>query len=205
MSEQSTPVTARPRDGYDAAWKAAIERFTEAFMALLFPEIHRGIDWSVPPEFLDQELLPLTADERGAVRRGVVDRLFRVRRVSGEDAAVLVHVEVQARQDERFAERMFFYHYRIYDKHAQLARDGRAAAPPVSLAVLADDRRAWRPACYDHGLWGCELLFAFPTVKLLDFAEREAELEASSNPFAQLVLGSSPRCARGANATGARR
>jgi hypothetical protein len=35
---------------------------------------------------------------------------------------------------------------------------------------------------------GCEVSLKFPTVKLLDYEERWTELEASSNPFAIIVM-----------------
>jgi hypothetical protein len=58
----------------------------------------------------------------------------------------------------------------------------------VSLAVLADDDRNWRPTGYQRGLWGCSVGMTFPAAKLLDFQGREAELEASHNPFAKVIL-----------------
>jgi len=45
-----------------------------------------------------------------------------------------------------------------------------------------------RAVHHEMGLWGCEVRFRFPTVKLLDFRERLAELEANRNPVAALVL-----------------
>jgi hypothetical protein len=54
----------------------------------------------------------------------------------------------------------------------------------VTLAVLADDRPNWRPDRFAYDEWGCRLEFQFPIVKLLDFAGREAVLEANDNPFA---------------------
>ena len=61
-------------DRYDGPWKEAIQHYTEAFMALFFPAIHAGLDWSDPPEFLDQELQSLTPG--AAQPAGVVDRLI---------------------------------------------------------------------------------------------------------------------------------
>ncbi len=37
-------------------------------------------------------------------------------------------------------------------------------------------------------MWGWSVKMKFPPVKILDFANREAELEADSNPFAKVVL-----------------
>jgi hypothetical protein len=58
----------------------------------------------------------------------------------------------------------------------------------ASLAVLADDDPDWRPTDYYSNLFGCETGIRFPAVKLLDFAAHEDILEASANPFAQVVL-----------------
>jgi hypothetical protein len=74
---------------------------------------------------------------------------------------------------------MCVYNSRIFDAHL---RD------VVSLAVLADDHPNWRPAAYRRGLWGCSVGMTFPAAKLLDFQGRDAELEASHNPFAKVVL-----------------
>ncbi len=58
----------------------------------------------------------------------------------------------------------------------------------ASLAVLADDDPDWRPTDFHSTLFGCETSIRFPAVKLLDFTAHEAMLEASANPFAQVVL-----------------
>ena len=57
-----------------------------------------------------------------------------------------------------------------------------AHRPPV------DERPGWRPARYETALWGCELRFTYPIVKPRDYRTRRAELEASDNPFATVVL-----------------
>jgi predicted DNA-binding ribbon-helix-helix protein len=74
---------------------------------------------------------------------------------------------------------MYVYNYRIFDRYNR---------PVASLAVLADDDANWRPADFHNMLFGCEAGIRFPAVKLLDFAAHEGMLEASSNPFAQVVL-----------------
>jgi len=57
----------------------------------------------------------------------------------------------------------------------------------VSLAVLADERPDWRPHHFGWRRWGCEVGIRFPSVKLLDYRSRWAELEASANPFAVVI------------------
>jgi hypothetical protein len=54
--------------------------------------------------------------------------------------------------------------------------------------VLGDERANWRPERFGYELWGCEVGLRFPTVKLLDYRARWAELEASRNPFATVVM-----------------
>jgi hypothetical protein len=58
----------------------------------------------------------------------------------------------------------------------------------VSLAVLGDEQTNWRPAEYGYALWNCRVSLQFPTVKLLDYAARWDELEASANPFAVITM-----------------
>jgi hypothetical protein len=82
---------------------------------------------------------------------------------------------VQGWPEQDFAQRLFVYHYRIFDRYNRQV---------VTLAVLADDRPSWPPDRFAYDEWGCRLDFQFPVVKLLDFAGREAVLEASDNPFA---------------------
>lgn len=58
----------------------------------------------------------------------------------------------------------------------------------ASLAVLADPSTDWRPNRFEVGRWGSRLGIDFPSVKLMDYASRQSELEADDNPFAVVVL-----------------
>lgn len=93
-------------------------------------------------------------------------------------------MEVQAWAERGFAERMYVYHCRIFDRHR---REVVSLATPAR-GYPADDREDWRPGVYASGRWGCSRRFEYPVVKLLDWRERQAELEAGDNPFAALVL-----------------
>jgi hypothetical protein len=87
-------------------------------------------------------LQQITRDAK--IGRRTADKLVKVWLVNGRETWVLVHVEVQAQEDPNFAERMFVYHYRIFDRyHRQV----------VSLAVLADERTKWRPEAYERLFW----------------------------------------------------
>jgi hypothetical protein len=108
-----------------------------------------------------------------------VDKLVKVWRKNGQPVWVLIHVEIQGQRDPTFTRRMYVYNCRLFDRYN---------CEVCSLAVLADDNPDWRPSAYRRGLWGCTVSMRFPPLKLLDYREREAELEASDNPFARVVL-----------------
>ena len=44
------------RRDLDAAWKSALRELFPDFLAFVHEELHRAIDWSRPPEFLDKEM-----------------------------------------------------------------------------------------------------------------------------------------------------
>jgi hypothetical protein len=162
---------------YDSPWKEALDAYFEAFLALLFPEVHTLIDWSRGYESLDKEFQQVVREAE--VGRRYVDKLVKVWTKDGIECWVLIHVEVQTTRDAEFPSRMYTYNYRVFDRYNR---------PVASLAVLADDDPTWRPSEFRNNLFGCEAGIRFPSVKLLDFVADEAELEASANPFAKVVL-----------------
>jgi len=164
-------------DDYDSPWKDVLDAYFADFMALFLPEAHTGIDWSRGWESLDQELSQITPDADTGKR--LVDKLLKVWRNDGAEQWVYVHVEVQSQRDTELPERMFVYHYRLFDRYR---------ASIVSIAVLGDDNRRWRPDEHHFALWGCERHLRYPVIKLLDYEAERVALEASANPFAVMVL-----------------
>ena len=163
-----------PTSDFDGPWKEALDVYFPEIIDFFFPAASAGIDWSHQYEPLDKELQQV-APSGGADQ--AVDKLVRVHRRDGTEAWVLIHLEVQSQPDTDFAERMFRYHARLYDRfRRQIA----------SLAILGDERSSWRPSSFSYDLWGCALNLAFPTVKLLDYDL--AILESSTNPCATIVL-----------------
>ena len=164
-------------DDYDTPWKEAIEHYFDDFLHFYFPLAHAQIDWSQPPVFLDKELRAVVQDAELGKR--FVDKLVRVTRQGGLPEWVYVHLEVQGDMQAAFVERMFVYHYRLYDRYRK---------PIASLAVLADDQEHWQPESFSYEVFGCQLGLRFPVAKLLDWAASEARLADSSNPFAVVTL-----------------
>jgi hypothetical protein len=162
---------------YDSPWKEALDVYFRAFLAFFYPWIHDDIDWSRGFESLDKELQKIAP--RSAHGRRFVDKLVKVWRKNGRAVWVLIHIEVQTQKQRGFARRMYVYNFRIFDHYNRKV---------VSLAVLADDDPKWKPTIHQEKLWGWSVRMKFPVVKILDCADRTAELEADSNPFAQVVL-----------------
>ncbi|MDZ7621070.1 MAG: hypothetical protein U5O69_01000 [Candidatus Competibacteraceae bacterium] len=102
------------------------------------------------------------------------DKLIKVSRRDGAETWVLVHVEVQGQYEVRFAEQMFQYYSRLYDRYQR---------PVVSLVVLTDQRRRWRPTRYRQALWGCEVRLRYPRRELLDYwGGKRVDLAAIRSP-----------------------
>lgn len=163
-------------DEFDGPWKDVLQMFLQPFLELLFPDIAADIDWTRGYESLDKELQRIA--RRAKVGKRLADKLFKIWLRDGRQRWLLVHIEIQREYDAAFAERMFQYNiaaYQMYNKEV------------ISLAALCDDKPNWRPTSIAYGMWGCRTEVNFRIAKLLDFADRGAELEASENPIAAVI------------------
>lgn len=168
---------SNPQTEFDSPWKDILEQYFEDFLRFFLPTAYDEIDWNCPPEFLDKELQQVVRDAE--LGRRLADKLVKIWRKNGEETWVLIHVEVQSQDEPGFAERMFVYHYRIYDKYRRTV---------VSVAVLGDERKNWKPNEFGYQLWETQVNFNFKIVKLIDYLSVWSELEASRNPFAIVVM-----------------
>ena len=161
---------------YDSPWKDILDRFFRDFLAICFPEAHAAIDWTRPVVPLDGELQKI--HPRSARGKRTVDKLVAVHLLDGTVQRLLVHIEVQSQVDATFGQRMFEYFYRITSHFDE---------PVVSLAILGDGRDDWRPAGYRQSRLGCELSFAFPTVKLIDLEPELSRWQGDGNVVATVI------------------
>jgi hypothetical protein len=164
-------------DDYDSPWKEAVESYFPEFIEFYFPEASQQIAWARGYQFLDQELRAVVQDAELGKR--FVDKLAKVALRDGSERWVYAHLEVQGSAQAEFAERMFVYNYRLYDRYRQ---------PVASLAVLADTTANWRPNHFGFAVLGCEHELRFPAVKLLDYAAQQDLLYSNPNPFALVTL-----------------
>lgn len=169
-------MTTNPSADFDSPWKEALAHYLPEALELFLPHVAAEIDWQRGYTLLDKELQQVTRD--ADLGRRLADTLVQVWRRDGTEAWVLIHIEVQGQPERDFAQRMYVYNYRIYDRYER---------PILSIAVLADEQPDWRPDRFTQDLWGCTIEMRYPVIKLLDWREREAELAASRNPFAVVV------------------
>ena len=134
-----------PREQYDSPWKEAVEHYFPEFMEFYFPNAHSEIDWPKDYIFLDKELRAVVQDAELGTR--FVDKLVRVSMLNGDESWIYIHLEVQGTRQVEFAQRMFVYNYRIYDRYKK---------PVASFAVLADEHKSWKPSTYGFSLLGCK-------------------------------------------------
>ena len=105
--------------------------------------------------------------------------MVKIYLLDGTESWILIHIEVQGQEEDEFSRRMYIYNYRIFDCYNRSV---------VSIAVLGDTNTNWRPNQFGYNLFDCRLDFQFPIVKLIDYRGRQAELEASDNIFATVVM-----------------
>jgi Domain of unknown function (DUF4351) len=160
----------------DVPWKQILESYFPQFMAFFFPAAHDQIDWSRGFEFLDVELQQVTREAETGKR--IVDKLAKVFLFDGSENWILIHIEVQNQKEDGFGERIYVYSGRLFDKFKK---------PVASFAVLGDTDANWRPDHFTIGALGSTTETWFPIAKLLDWKEKQEELEASDNPFAFVV------------------
>ncbi|KAA0911243.1 hypothetical protein [Pusillimonas sp. ANT_WB101] len=188
---------------YDSPWKEALDYFFEDFVALLAPELHALIDWSVAPVFLDTELQALASDSPNG--RRYADKLVKLHRLDNGQAWVLVHVEVESGPPSgtslaQLAQRMFTYFYRIWDRYVRQKMAGVGSSGPIeldakntsfySLAILTSSTDGPSVLVHRQRLGKCQMCFRFPVVHLRRWEDDRVSLVdlAALNPFALVVM-----------------
>lgn len=160
------------RIDHDRLFKELLETFFLEFVELFFPEAYEAIDLE-HMRFIQQEMF--TDVTRGDKHR--VDILVETK-LKDEPGIILLHVENQAQAQSDFAERMFVYFSRLYQKH-------RCRILPI--AVFSYPEKRDEPD-------GFKLEFAFMSVLSFNFLTLELKKHnwrdyiKSKNPVAAALL-----------------
>ncbi|WP_236974239.1 hypothetical protein [Membranihabitans maritimus] len=155
-------------------WKGIIEVLLPDFLAFFYSD--QTFDLDKGYEFLDKELEEIYPFVGGQHQGRRVDKLVKVFDTTGNEQWLLIHIEVQSYRDENLPLRMFNYFYRIVDRYK---------TPVSTLVILADSNPRYYPAEYRYSVYGTNLLYSYPTYKVLD--QSEEELVKNDNPFATVI------------------
>lgn len=161
----------------DTLWKSILEEIFEDFLYFFFPNANELFDLSKGFEYLDKELEQLFPPEQDHYAVRYVDKLVKVFTFSGSEQWILVHIEVQSYNDKYFAQRMFTYFYRIFDKYNK---------PITAFAIFTDGNKLFTPRVFEQKFLGTNLRYEFNTYKIIQ--QSEDLLLKNNNPFAQVVL-----------------
>ncbi|WP_186671157.1 Rpn family recombination-promoting nuclease/putative transposase [Sporosarcina sp. BP05] len=101
----------------DGLWKKVIADLFEDFLLFFLPDLYEKIDFTKPPDFLQQELFKVIIEKKKG--RKIADQIVKVHLKDGQEKWILIHIEVQGDADLDFPKRMFQYFYRIYDRYDQ--------------------------------------------------------------------------------------
>ncbi len=170
---------AKPKSKPDLLWKDLLAEFDAEFIEFfLGKKLHDSIDFSVEPEFLEQELNDTFAANEP--NKKITDKIVRYSLKNGKFRFIIIHIEFQGKSEKDFAERMFRYFVYIYLKYGS-----------TDITALALYTGASRPNAYSTftvSVFGTKLTYQFNTYTVRE--KDETELEKSDNPFALAVLAS---------------
>ena len=137
--------------------EGSLARASAGIYRKYFPAEYAAIDWSYQPEWFDKELSQVLG--QSGRRNREVDVLVKVRLLTGQEQWILLHLEIQTAYEEDFALRIARYNAGLHWVFRQRV---------ITLVVLADMRRGWRPDedVFQVGTFVSRL--KFPVCKLIE-------------------------------------
>ncbi len=161
----------------DLLWKDLFTEFHEEAVLFFFEkELHEAIDFTVDPEFLEQEFNDVFTGNNPTKK--IADKVIKYRLKNGRDKILILHTEFQGDFDKEFPERMFWYFIYIAAKYKT-----------TDITALAVYTSAKKPKIYDRFVvvnFGTVLSYKFNTYIVRN--QKEADLLASNSLFSIAVL-----------------
>lgn len=167
----------RPPKQNDELLKGAFEENFSDFLRFLYPQADDIFDLSKGIEFMDKELLAIIPDRERKKGKRIADLLAKVYLKDGTEKHIMLNTEIEGGSDVEFAERIYQYNYRIWDRY------GISVA---TIAVYTGSRHQSRPCEYSRQILDTSLHFKYRTYHIFDHSEEE--LLMMDNIFAFLVV-----------------
>jgi hypothetical protein len=172
----------------DILWKSVLEEVFDDLLRFVYPGADQVFDMKRGFEFLDKELAEMYPEPEKEGDTRFVDKLVKVFRADGQEEWLLVHIEVQGETDDRpaFAERMFRYFYRIFDRFRK---------PVTAIAIYTGPDGKRMPGRFTYEFLNTRLVYQFNTLCMVDYEDED--LATNLNPFALVMLAAKKALDRG--------
>jgi hypothetical protein len=169
---ENTPISQA-----DSLWKDLVTEFDAEFILFFFGKIlHDSIDFSVAPEFLEQEFNDVYTGN--VPTKKIADKIIKYRLKNGKIKIIILHIEFQGQFDRNFPERMFWYFMYIATKYI--------TTDITALAIYTGSRKPAVFDCFTMSNFGTKLTYSFNAYIIRQ--QKVSELIASKNPVSVAVL-----------------
>lgn len=163
----------------DGSWKGLITTYFPSFIAFFMPDLYEQVDFTRPPEFLEQEfrsaLRPLRLSKKG---KKITDKLVKVYLKDGTEKWILWHIEIQHTPEPHFSRRIFLYYTLISMRYPD--------KDIVTLVIFTGKTLPVDFNVYKRECLGTNLYFRYNTYAVINPVEKD--LLSSKNIFALAVL-----------------
>ncbi|WP_257666771.1 hypothetical protein [Parapedobacter tibetensis] len=177
MPKKRNKTNNKPPKQSDEFLKGAFEENFPDFLRFLYPNADELFDFGRGLEFMDKELLEIIPDRERKQGRRVADLLVKVYLKDGSEKYILLNTEIEGGNDAEFAERIYEYNYRIWDRY-------RIAV--ATIAVFTGGHSQPKPDEYRREVLDTTISFRYRTYHIFDHTEEE--LLTKDNAFALIVL-----------------
>lgn len=145
----------------DNTWKNYITKNIFDCLASLHPQLYAAIDKSVPPEFLEQELNNfLKGKYKVSGKEKKMDKLVKLRLLTGEDYYIFVHIEIQDKLEDDFPKRIYIYRSLISMKYDYTQNI-------TTFVIFTGKSPSEKHKTFSHECYGSEIFFATtPTLSM---------------------------------------
>ena len=163
---------------FDEAWKDILWEFLEDIIKITHAPIWEEVDWSQKPENLCQELDRLSFLSKTPGR--IVDALFKVHLKKGGTLTILLHFEVQIKEEKDFAKRICQSQFRIIEKYD---------TPVYSIAMVSYPAKEEK-GHYHYSAWDLKVGGEFKILDLYQYYKKPElllQLKAQKNIIAWVI------------------
>ncbi|MCY4779653.1 hypothetical protein ORI89_08315 [Sphingobacterium sp. UT-1RO-CII-1] len=173
----SVNVRLKPPKKSDELLKAIFEENFPDFLRFMYEGADDIFDLDRGLTFMDKELLEITPERGRKKGKRIADLLVKVFLKDGTEKWILLHTEIEGSNNGNFAQRVFQYYYRLFDRYG---------VPVETIAVFTGECKQSRPDQYSYEGYRTRVYFHYLSYQIFD--HHEDELLGMDNIFAYIVF-----------------